>query len=322
MSNRNNRRRAVTTSSWLALGIALAAGPALAQTAPATAPVDANGNTVADVIVVGARASQQSSIDRKKRALTPTDSIVADDVGSFPDRSINEAISRVAGTALSRNAFGEGEGVSIRGVGMDATRVELDGMGVQSTYGLALGTGGGRSADMRELPADLIKSVDIVKGSTADMTAGSLSGAIHIQTRTGLDFRKPYLSLRVGAEQNSVTEKWTPDYNLVASRKFLDGRLGVIFNGSYRGVENVSHTQENAGSNGNDGEGTLWDWDNSAEKTYTFNPDLVGGENGDEVFDNSTETPRSLLTKAAAAQTKADCITAFPFLDDPATNAE
>jgi TonB-dependent receptor len=319
----NNRLRAVTTSSWLAIGVALACTPAFAQNSTTTPPpTDAYGNTVADVIVVGARASQQSSIDRKKRANTPTDSIVADDVGSFPDRSINEAISRVAGTALSRNAFGEGEGVSIRGVGMDATRVELDGMGVQSTYGLALGTGGARSADMRELPSDLIKSVDIVKGSTADMTEGSLSGAVHIQTRTGLDFRKPYISLRVGAEQNSVTEKWTPDYNLVASRKFLDGRLGVIFNGSYRAVENVSHTQENAGSNGNDGLATLWDWDNSAEKTYSFNPALVGGPNGDVAFNNSTETPRTLLTKSAAAATKADCIAAFPFLPGTATDAQ
>jgi TonB-dependent receptor len=321
MSNQaNNRLRAVATTSWIAIGVAMACTPALAQTAspPAT---DANGNTVADVIVVGARASQQSSIDRKKKASTPTDSIVADDVGSFPDRSINEAISRVAGTALSRNAFGEGEGVSIRGVGMDATRVELDGMGVQSTYGLSLGTGGGRSADMRELPSDLIKSVDIVKGSTADMTEGSLSGAVKIQTRTGLDFKKPYLSLRVGGEMNSVTEKWTPDVNLVASKKFLDGRLGVIFNGSYRAVENVSHTQENAGSNGNDGLATLWDWDNSAEKTYSFNPALAGGELADVAFANSTETPRTLLAKSAAANTKADCLAAFPFLTG-ATDAQ
>ena len=171
MSNKaNNRARAVATTSWIAIGVALACTPAYAQ----TAPVDANGNTVADVIVVGARASQQSSIDRKRRAATPTDSIVADDVGSFPDRSITEAISRVAGTALDRNEFGEGQGVNIRGASMGQTRIELDGMGVQSTYGLALGNS--RAADMRELPADLIKSVDIVKGQTADMTDGSLSG--------------------------------------------------------------------------------------------------------------------------------------------------
>ena len=314
-----NRRRAVATTSWLAIGLAMTCGAAYGQDTGAPGLDTGDGATVSDVIVVGARASQQSSIDRKKRATTPTDSIVADDVGSFPDRSINEAISRVAGTALNRNAFGEGEGVTIRGAGMDQTRIELDGIGVQSTYGLALGNS--RAADMRELPSDLIKSVDIVKGSTADMTEGSLSGAVKIQTRTGLDFKKPYLSLRVGTEMNSVTEKWTPDYNLVASRKFLDGRLGVIFNGSYRAVENVSHTQENAGSNGNDGLATLWDWDNSAEKTYSFNPALAGGDLADVAFANSTETPRTLLAKSGAANTKADCLAAFPFLTG-ATDAQ
>jgi outer membrane receptor protein involved in Fe transport len=42
------------------------------------------------------------------------------------------------------------------------------------------------------MSADLIKSVDVVKGSTADMTEGSLGGGIIIKTRTGLDFKKPF----------------------------------------------------------------------------------------------------------------------------------
>ena len=177
MSTKTARRgRAIATTSWLALGVAMAWSPALAQTSGSTGAT----NTVEDVIVVGARASQQSSIDRKKRAATPTDSIVADDVGSFPDRSITEAISRVAGTALNRNAFGEGEGVSIRGASMDQTRIELDGMGVQSTYGLALGNAN-RSADLRERCGE----VHVERQPAVGLACGHVSVPAHDERDVG-----------------------------------------------------------------------------------------------------------------------------------------
>src|SRR5688572_29898821 len=181
MSNRSNLRvRMGATASWTVLGLALiCGGQAMAQTAPGAGDEAVPQEVAQDdtsqsdaIIVVGSRASQQSANARKRNAKTATDSIVADDIGSFPDRNVNEAISRVPGVALARNEFGEGEGVAIRGNGPDLTRVELDGVGVQSTNGIALGLG--RGADMRELPAELVKSIDIVKGSTADMTEGGL----------------------------------------------------------------------------------------------------------------------------------------------------
>ena len=130
------------------------------------------------------------------------------------------------GVALGRNEYGEGADVAIRGNGPDLTRVELDGVGMTSTTGLAISNDSARSADLRELPADLVKSVDVVKGSTADMTEGSLGGTVQVKTRTGLDFAKPYFTLRAGANMNSLGKEWMPDFNGVASRKFFGGRLG------------------------------------------------------------------------------------------------
>ncbi|MFP1130615.1 TonB-dependent receptor [Asticcacaulis sp. W401b] len=308
-----------TLAKYLMAGSGLAmlavSGAAYAQQAAPAAQDD-----IDTVIVVGARASQQSAIDRKKRAKTATDSIVADDVGAFPDRNLNEAISRVAGTALARNEFGEGDGVSIRGNSADLSRVEIDGLGVQNTGSLALG-GDGRAADMRELPADLIASVDVVKGTTADMTEGSLGGGIQIKTRTALDFKKPYLSLRVGGERNSLGKKITPDINLIASRKFMDGRLGVLFNVSARHVQNNGHNMETVTS-GNAGYAAAIDFDNSPEKTFTFNPSTVTGDGANVVMANSTESPLSLITKSANAKTKADCLAAFPILTTGSNNVK
>lgn len=325
MSDRLNlRRRVATTTSWPVLGLLLVCSPqAMAQAGP---QAEQSGEAVQDppevqdVLVVGSRASQQSANERKKRAKTATDSIVADDIGSFPDRNVAEAISRIPGVALGRNEYGEGADVSIRGNGPDLTRVELDGVGMTSTTGLAINNDNGRSADLRELPADLVKSIDVVKGSTADMTEGSLGGTVQIKTRTGLDFAKPYLTLRAGANQNSLGKEWQPDFNGVAARKFFDNRLGVIVSGSYSKIQNSGHSYEQTTSNSRNYD-RRFDFDNSPEKTFEYNLDTLGTDMADVVFGNSTETPRSVLTKSIAAQSKADCLTAFPHAAENASNA-
>jgi len=332
-------RRAVS----LALASLIASHAALAQDAQARAngvPAanapggqdaqgEANGTAalakIYTVTVTATRASQQSSIDRKKNAATAIDSIVADDVGSLPDRNVGEAISRMAGISLDRGDFGEGVTVAVRGNGPDLTRVELDGQGVQSAGGTDMyGGGSGRGTEFRQLSADLIKSVDVIKGSTADMTEGSLGGGIRIQTRTGLDFKKPFVSVRVAESQSSLNKKWEPDANVIVANKFLDGRLGVLLNASSTTLANESHSIQVANA-ARAGYYRLTDFDNSPEKTFTFQPGTMNSADSNTTtpmlrsplsaggtFDAAT--PFEVLTKSAAATTKAGCYAAFPAL--------
>ena len=97
-----------------------------AETAQEDAKKD-DSEIVEKIVVTGVRASQRSAIDRKKLASTMSDSIVAEDIGDFPDKNIAEALSRVTGIQLDRE-FGEGGGVSIRGVEPELTRVEINGI--------------------------------------------------------------------------------------------------------------------------------------------------------------------------------------------------
>lgn len=310
----------------------VAAPEAKKPAAPAAAAVAAEG-PVSTIVVVGARESQRGSINRKKKAKTAMDSIVAEDVGAFPDRNVGEAISRIAGVALDRGDFGEGTSVSVRGNGADLTRVEMDGQAVQSGGGTdLLGGGDGRGVEFRELSSDLIKSVDVVKGSTADMVEGSLGGGIIIKTRTGLDFNKPFYSLRLGATQGSLNKKTTPNLNLVLSDKFLNNRLGVLVNLNKSEYANETHSLTNGGTNNQQGPLRLVDFDNSPEKTFTFSPRallmtepsvtrpfLSSPLTAGGTFDASS--PLELITKSGAAQTKADCNATFPALSAVQTAA-
>jgi len=324
------RRRRLSIAVSMALASLMTMPLALAQTQPAAATTPAQAietGEISKVLVIGTRASQQSSIERKKNAATAIDSIVADDVGSLPDRNIGEAISRMAGIALDRGEYGEGVSVAVRGNSADLTRVELDGQGVQSAGGADMGatsSASGRAVEFRQLSADLIKSVDVVKGSTADMTEGALGGGIVIKTRTGLDFKKPYASVRIGASQGSLNKTWKPDTNVVLADKFLDGRLGLLLNAATTTVQNEAHSVQTAFS-ALQGYYRTADFDHSPSKTFSFQPGTLN------MADSSVNmpllqtpmtnggmfnfaTPLEMLTRSAAAQTKADCYQAFPAL--------
>jgi len=299
---------------------------------PASAPTT--------VRVVGTRQAQESAIGRKKKADTAQDSIVAEDVGAFPDRNVADAISRIAGVAVDRGDYGEGISVSIRGNGPELTRVELDGQGVQSAGGADLLGGmnagsdqaGGRAVEMRQLSSDLIKSVDVVKGSTADMVEGSLGGSVRITTRNGLDFKKDYLSMRVAGMQNTLNEKLNPNLNLVGVKKLMNDRLGVLVNLSRSKVAQESHSINQGGSSSAVGAYRPLDFDNSPEKTFSFQPNTVKLDDplsttplltsnliGGGTF--NAATPQEIVAKSAAAQTKAACYQAFPLLTEAQANA-
>lgn len=302
---------------------------------------DAKSPTVSDDVievidVIGTRQSEQNAIDRKKKAKTALDSIIAEDIGKMPDQNVGEAISRIAGVSLDRGDTGEGVGISIRGQSPDLTRVEVDGQAMLSGGGASSGMNGtladgagGRGQGMRDMPADLIKSVDVIKGSTADMTEGSLGGAVHIKTRNALELKKRYSSIKIQGTQGSVNTDLNPAYTIVLADQFMDGRLGIMLNASGSDVTNEGHSVQTS-DNGRGYNHNL-DFDNSPEKTYSFNPDTLNLEAESGMYAPATsatspffslptttgtnwtsESPLSFLQKAAAAQSKAECYTTFP----------
>ncbi len=244
---RTDLRRA---ASALALIVAMGAAPAWAQTAPEAGDPDAE----AEILVTGTRASLQSANARKRNADTVVDSIVAEDIASFPDKNVGEALARVTGVQLQRD-FGEGSQISIRGVEPDLNRIEINGVSQQSP-------GGGRSGDFRELAVELVKSIDVYKGYTVDLTEGGIGGTVRVETRRPLELTKPLFSIKGEAQRLNLTEKWRPRFNLTAGRSdLLDGKLGILFNVTHSVVDTRGDSVAN----------TNWqrylDFDRSTEKT-------------------------------------------------------
>jgi iron complex outermembrane receptor protein len=166
---------------------------ARAQTAP----------TNADIIVSGIRQSLANALNTKRNSDQVVDAISAEDVGKFPDKNVGEALQRITGVQIQR-AGGEGSAVSIRGVDPGLIRVEINGQSTLSTAaGPAAGSATNPAVEFRDIPAEFISRLEVVKSASADMTEGGLGGTVRIITRRPFD-KKPYLA---GSVQG-FTARW------------------------------------------------------------------------------------------------------------------
>lgn len=220
----STRRLALSASSLTVVGMLAfgTAGAASAQTAPAAG--SSQETEVGEVVVTGTRDSLASAIQRKRSAATTVDSIVAEDVSQFPDKNVGEALQRITGVSLTRD-LGEGSQISIRGVEPDLNRVEINGLSVLNNNGT-----GARGASFQELASELIASIDVFKGFTADMTEGGVGGTVSIRTRRPLDLTGPLLSVSTSGQYFDLMESTKFRGNITAGTKLLDDRLGVIVN--------------------------------------------------------------------------------------------
>lgn len=223
------------------------------QAATATTATDKD---LEEIEVTGIRFSQRSALDRKKAAVTMTDSLVAEDIGAFPDKNIAEALQRIPGVQIGRDN-GEGSSVSVRGVDPDLLRVELNSVG-------AMGMGGSRGVDFRDMASELVKSLDVIKGSEARLTEGGIGGTIQVNTRKPNEFKENFFSANGEVQYNDLIGDEMPKVNLIGVHKFNE-KLGVLVNVTASDKSTVLHGIRN----------TEWarfaDYDGTAEKT-TVNP--------------------------------------------------
>lgn len=147
-----------------------------------------------DIVVTGLRQSLANAQSIKRNADTVVDAITAEDIGALPDRSVNEALQRVAGVAITRFAAAtdtahfsvEGSGVTIRG--LSYVRGEFNGRD-------SFGVGGGREIGFNDVPTELVGSVEVYKNLTADMIEGGISGSVNINTRKPFDTKDTLIYL-------------------------------------------------------------------------------------------------------------------------------
>lgn len=164
-----------------------AAAIALTWAGIAQAQESAAGDQIETVVVTGQRAAIASAIAIKQKADVIVDSIAAEDVGKLPDNSITEVLQRLPGVNITRlqvggsseNYYGEGTGISIRG--LTSTVSLLNG---RDSFSAA----NGRNLAWEDIPPELAQGIDVYKSLSAALPEGGFGGVVNLRTRQPFDF--------------------------------------------------------------------------------------------------------------------------------------
>ncbi|WP_162792362.1 TonB-dependent receptor [Novosphingobium sp. P6W] len=189
-----------------------------------TADVDVEEASRADIVVTGVRGSVEAAVTKKKNSKQIVDSIVAEDVGKLPDNNVPEALARVTGVQIDR-ARGQGQDVTIRGLS-----------GVQTTVnGNNTNLGDGRSLNLSDIPAELLKQVDVYKTRSADQVEGSIAGSVNVELRRPFDMKKGWtIAGSARGAYDDISEKVSPYGSLLVANRFETGigEIGFLINAS------------------------------------------------------------------------------------------
>ncbi|ESQ79469.1 hypothetical protein ABENE_22670 [Asticcacaulis benevestitus DSM 16100 = ATCC BAA-896] len=211
--------------------LALLVSPALAQEtsspdSAATAPADST-----EVVVVGARKALKTAQQIKRGADTVVDSITAEDIGSFPDKSVAEALQRVAGITVTRfngtsdtsHFSAEPSAVLVRG--LMQVRSEFNGRDVfdaNSSRGLSWG----------DVSPELMSGVDTYKNQTAELIEGGIAGTINLRTRVPFDSKGRLLVVNATSSYGDLAKKSGYDVSAIYSDRWTTsiGEFGFMAN--------------------------------------------------------------------------------------------
>ncbi len=194
----------------------------LCAAAPAAFAQQIESTAVDEVVVTGQRAAIQSAQKLKQNAEQLVDSITATDIGALPDRSVTEALQRVAGVTIGRTSDGrdadrlsvEGSGVQVRGLSW--VRGELNGRDSFSAKS-------GRTLSFEDIPPELMAGVDVYKNPSADIIEGGVGGTVNLRTRLPFDSAKRIIAYSIDGSYGDLAKKWKPSGSILYSDRFQTG---------------------------------------------------------------------------------------------------
>ena len=201
-----------------------AMGAAQAQTAPIEA-----------VVVTGFRASLESALNKKREDSGIVDVIKAEDIAKFPDTNLAESLQRIPGVVIDRDA-GEGRNITVRGLGLDFTRVRINGVEALATTGGTDSSGGNnrsRGFDFNVFASELFNSITVRKSASADVDEGSLGATVDLQTSRPFDFKGFTAIASLKGRYNDIAGKTDPRGAFLVSNTFADRKVGVLLSAAY-----------------------------------------------------------------------------------------
>ena len=242
-----------------------------------------------DIIVSGYRQSLKAAQDYKRRAVGSEDDIVAQDIAAFPDLNLAESLQRIPGITITRDA-GEGRQITLRGLGPDFTRTQLDGMEVLGNTASGMDNRGGvsrtRSFDFSLFASELFNRVSVQKSYAADQDEGGIAGTVQLYTAKPFDYDGAKFVISAKGQTNTNTSGVTPRIVALASQR--QGDFGALVSLAYSEIKSNEYGYRN------------WGW---SKVTYqpknvsaAIDPTTAGLLESGTIFAPQAESPSSWFT--------------------------
>jgi TonB-dependent receptor len=201
------------------------------QNVPATPPLPGTGvglNATPElqtVTIEGVRQSQVREIEVKRLAPSMLDSISAENIGQLPDTTLADALQRITGVQINRDA-GVGTSVDVRGLPQVGNMLNGEVFITPDQID-------SQQPDFTTLPATLFNQVDVIKSPTAMQTETGISGALNLHTYRPWDLPSGWTySYQLSGERGDTTKKNGPEASgLIAFNG--DGRWGLQVSADY-----------------------------------------------------------------------------------------
>lgn len=262
----------------LSLCIALAATGHLhanAQTAAAAGDIE-------EVEVTGVRSAELNAREAERSKNIFSSVISQDDAGKFADQNVAESLQRLPGITLQKSE-GEGQTVSIRGLGPGFVSVSMNG------NELASSSSDTRAFKLDAVPADLLSSIEVFKSLTPDMDLNSIGGTVNVKTVNAFDRKKDTLRVSGQVAEQLYNGDASPKVSIQGTNLFADDTIGLGYSLSYekRGTDgylNVHHAeqdptyrqQNHKGLSGPTGERLLTPWQFEAKEEQADRTRIAG----------------------------------------------
>lgn len=184
------------------------------------------------VVVEGSlSAGLNRALDAKRNADSISDGIVASEIGKLPAVNVAEALQRVPGVTIVREA-GEGQFISVRGLGPNFQSVTLNGMPMAYNENIRNSGQSGRQFRLQVLPSDLIDGVIVNKTPTADLVEGGIGSSVDIRLLNPLD-RDSFVSVSAYAGYEERTDSIKPNGSVAGGWRNAAKTFGVMGGLSY-----------------------------------------------------------------------------------------
>lgn len=182
------------------------------------------GISMSEIKVVGTISDQAKALNQQKTSVNITNIISSNQVESFPDANIGDALKRISGISVQYDQ-GEARFGNIRGLSPQMNSVSINGERIPSAEAET------RSVQLDLVPSDMVQSIEVNKVITPDMDGDAIGGSVNLVTRSHPSRRR--ISAEIGSGYNFISEKPMLKGYFMYADKSTNDKFGYNLSASY-----------------------------------------------------------------------------------------